>query len=238
MPSRDPLQHPQRAGHRHLRERPAVQRAPVHQVRRLAAVGGVGEDVVDHQQAAPRELRRPALVVVGRVLLGVPAVDEDQAERRRHTFATCGDRPTTAITCSSSPAACSVLRNSGSVSIRPMAGSTSGRRGTPSRAAAPRCRGGGRRSPRPAAGRAASASSTWTGRSTCRPPASGSPSTAASLAAAYSASPSSSGMNPLAASAACRCASLSSMLMSQVCRLATPDPRAADNKVVMTDEVP
>jgi hypothetical protein len=47
--SADPLQHPQRADHPSLDERPAVERTPVDVVRRAASVGRVGEDVVDRQ---------------------------------------------------------------------------------------------------------------------------------------------------------------------------------------------
>ncbi len=42
-----------------------------------------------------------------------------------HSLATSADRPTTAITLSSSPAAASVDRKCGSVSSRPLRGSTS-----------------------------------------------------------------------------------------------------------------
>src|SRR5207249_7947856 len=49
---------------------------------RLAAVGGIGEHVVDGEQAFGGEVRRPALVVGVRRLLAVAPVDEDEAERR------------------------------------------------------------------------------------------------------------------------------------------------------------
>ena len=58
----------------------ARQRPQEHVVRRPAAVGRVGEHVVDDQQPAGHQPSRPAGVVVLGVHLGVPAVDEQQRQ--------------------------------------------------------------------------------------------------------------------------------------------------------------
>lgn len=79
---------------------------------------------MDDQQPALGDMGRPALVVPVRMLVGVPAVDEDEGEGVPQIRDTCGDRPTRATTCSSSPARCRVLRNVGNVSINPISGST------------------------------------------------------------------------------------------------------------------
>ena len=94
-------------------------------VRRAAAVGRVGEHVVDDERAAGRDVRRPELVVeVGR-LVAVAAVDEQERQRRAPSAApTVGESPTTATTVPSRPASWIVRRKNGSVSILPTAGST------------------------------------------------------------------------------------------------------------------
>ncbi len=84
----DPGQHPHRAERRGFVEA-ARQRPLIDPVRRLAAVRGVGEHVVDHERAAARDPAAPALVVVAGVLVGVAAVDEHQGEGR----APVGRRP-------------------------------------------------------------------------------------------------------------------------------------------------
>ena len=116
-------------------------------VGRPAAVGGVGEDVVDGEHAAGHHPVRPAAEVGAGGLDAVAAVDEQQ---RRAAYATSGstvsERPTTATTCSSRPASAMVRRKVGRVSITPRSGST--RRVVvvlPARPGSPRSRGGGRR---------------------------------------------------------------------------------------------
>src|SRR5690349_22697701 len=71
----------QRAFDGHLGERAGSQRPQVDVVRRPAAVGGIGEDVVDRERAAVGHVRRPALVVGLRRGLGVAAVDENHPQR-------------------------------------------------------------------------------------------------------------------------------------------------------------
>ena len=103
----------------------ATARCP-HLEGRLPAVGGILEHVVEHEQPARHHVRRPRLVVGERDVERVTAVDEQQPERRGPR---AGDgrrrRRSTAITTSSSPASSIVRRNHGSVSMRPVRGSTS-----------------------------------------------------------------------------------------------------------------
>ena len=78
----DPAQHAHRAEGLVLVEGAVVERAQVDLVRRAAAVRGVGEDVVDDEQAVAGHPAGPAVVVgVGR-LVAVAAVDEQQRQRR------------------------------------------------------------------------------------------------------------------------------------------------------------
>ena len=51
-------------------------------VRGATAVGRIGEHVVDCERAADRHLRCPALVVGARRLDAVPAIDEEEGQRR------------------------------------------------------------------------------------------------------------------------------------------------------------
>ena len=80
---------------------------------------------MEHEHAARRDVRRPSLVVGERDVERVAAVDEHEPERRAPVRATVGESPTTATTTSSSPASSIVRRKNGSVSMRPVRGSTS-----------------------------------------------------------------------------------------------------------------
>src|SRR5580692_5914130 len=109
-----PLQDAERAVDGDLGELPGREGLLVDPVRGLAAVGRVGEHVVDGQRTAEGHPGRPIRVVrLGRGV-GVPAVDEQQAQR-----------PTTAMTWASSSAPARVARKRGSVSSRPVRSSTS-----------------------------------------------------------------------------------------------------------------
>src|SRR5262244_3939857 len=77
-----PFEKPQRTFDGHLGERAGSQRPQVDVVRRPAAVGGIGEDVVDRERGAERYPGRPPLVVGLGGGLGVPTVDEQQPQRR------------------------------------------------------------------------------------------------------------------------------------------------------------
>src|SRR5581483_11487154 len=76
-------QHPERRRARELVVVARRERAPVDLDRRLTAVGRVREEVVDREDPASRQMRRPRLVVAVGRLVRVSAVDEDQAERHR-----------------------------------------------------------------------------------------------------------------------------------------------------------
>ena len=107
----------------------------------------VGEDVVDDQHAAVLHPARPAGVVVLGVLLGVPAVDEQQRQRSAPVGArpSC-DRPTTATTWSSRPGARDGAAEDRQGVHQPELGvDERWRRGAPSRPGSPPSRGGGRR---------------------------------------------------------------------------------------------
>ena len=198
-------QHPQRAGPETSANAAAVQRAPVDPVRRLPAVGGVREHVVDGEQATGGDVRRPAGVVRLRRLLGVAAVEEHHAERtgpqRRHVAGAADDRDDDVLEPGGVHGRAEPRQR---VDPPGRAGPPATDRGTPSPAGAPRSRGGGRRHHHGAglAGRGgeverglAAVAADLQQRTRAPPPA---------RAASYSASPSSVGMKPVAASAALR----------------------------------
>ena len=120
-----PLQQPHRARGGDFAERAGVQRAAVDAVRRLPAVVGVGEHVVDDERATDRHPLGPAVEVLLRRLVGVATVDEQELQRSSpRPSRRARDLPTTATTLSSSSAASRVCRSVGSVSNRPVTGST------------------------------------------------------------------------------------------------------------------
>ena len=91
-------------------ERAPGRRRPDPRTRRGSRAAPPGDDV-----------RRPAFVVGQRDVLGVAAVDEQEARAAcAHAAATGAEWPTTATTTSSSPAASIVRRKNGSVSMRPV----------------------------------------------------------------------------------------------------------------------
>ena len=125
---------------------PLVDRALPDVERRLAAVLRALEDVVDHQHPAGLHPAGEAGVVVLGVLLGVPAVDEQQRERRtpvaRRRWSSARPRRPPRPR---ARRAAMVRRKTGSVSIRPDLRRRPGwRRGAPSRPGSPPSRGGGR----------------------------------------------------------------------------------------------
>src|SRR5262249_2883268 len=76
-----PAQNAQRLGGRKLREPARREGEAIDLDRRLSAVGGIREEVVDRQDPSAGDERRPRLVVAVRGRVAVSAVDEDHAER-------------------------------------------------------------------------------------------------------------------------------------------------------------
>ncbi len=76
------LEHPQRAGRRDRLEAVGDGALP-HVKGRLPTLGRILEDVVDGERSTRDDVPRPALVVGGRDVFGVAAVDEQESERRR-----------------------------------------------------------------------------------------------------------------------------------------------------------
>ncbi len=113
--------------------------------RRLAALVRILEHVVEHEHAGRHDVAGPGLVVGHRDVVGVATVDEEEPEwRASSTGRRSGNHPSTATTTSSRPASSIVRRKNGSVSMRPVRGSTTSGRDAPTPPGSPPSRDGGR----------------------------------------------------------------------------------------------